>query len=165
MRARLATTLRIVTRSDRLAGDAFTATRGMARVERTEIGVFVVEYGWPRPEAAAVLKVLDAVRRRIGRWVLPERTEADEAWDAAPLDLANKRWMLAGVARVTETDQQILIPLVPATDGPNPTLEAAVHDVLALCRRGYPWRGAARDWMEPFLQPAALKALDREFGA
>ena len=153
----------VVTRDWRLVADLFTICEAGLEIVRPPRGEpwRVNIYKWSI-DGGQALRILAAIRRRMRRALLPKRTAADDAWDAAPLDLANKRLVLCGGDRVTVTATQVQVPLVPPGD--DGFLSSVADSLIGLCRRGYPWAGPVREWMAKWYAPAVMKTFDREFG-
>lgn len=108
----------------------------------------------------------EAIRRVVDRYqgdhVLPARSDADDRADRAPIPLAEKPVLLGNVDCVTETDHQVLLPLIPAGPGGTDAALAILDGLVDLVDQGLPWSGA-RPWLERHLKPDAYMRLAKRF--
>ena len=102
-------------------------------------------------------KVQKLLRQYHKGYILPKRKPEDTASDTAALPLQQKTFFLGNVKRLTVTDRQVLVPLIPiGTD--TRLLEETVNGLVGLLRKGFPF-AQAESWLKQFLKPAAFRKL------
>lgn len=167
--------LSVRTRNVRLVADIYVIMGGRCEIGRSDQyasrrdpdavpWLTLYDSGEGAPNCSQVLRILGAVRRRLGRWMFEPRTEAEKAFDLAPRALAEKPFQHANVAEVTVTDHAVLVPLVPFGPAGAEACVRIAAVLLKLCEDGYPYAGAVRDWLEKFLIKSALRKYDKQFG-
>lgn len=156
--------LRVHTPDAKLVGALYAACNGHCQLDR-ESGTIKFE-AYPKT-ASEMLACLAVVRRKMRRWVPPDRTEADAAGDASALPLAKKAFRVGNVRWVTVTDRSVLVPLVRLGDASSAASIAT--DLVNLCRQGFPyepvrqWLAGSSGGVPKFVDRATLRRLDKEF--
>ena len=101
------------------------------------------------------------VKRRVGRWLLPERTEEDDLPDREPTPLAEREIVYCGVDQVVVGPHEIRVPQIPLDGTGNQVVRSTIFALLPLCDRGYPWE-KVRGYCEKWVTKKWLREQDRE---
>ncbi len=150
----------------KLIGSLFTHSEGYCAIRERE-----VEKGrmWnaeiKTATAASALRCLKAIETAMKPYLIEKRTPGDDVEDNLPLPLAEKKFRLSGVSELTVDARTIHVPMLTLDAAGLALAERVSNGLLALCRQGYPYEGDVRQWLSHRLTKAALKKLDREFGA
>lgn len=155
----------VVSKDAKLLGLLFGLSDGKGSIQKKEAGVmeFIV-YNPTMEESFALLK---AIRQKMKKYLLPERTLEDDMDAEAELPLSEKKLSLANVQQVTVTARKVLVPLIPLGDVSK--AERIVKRLIELAREGFNYEQVRSYLVDSYGKPKIIakqevRKLDKEFG-
>lgn len=105
--------------------------------------------------------IVGLLTRHQKAYVLPARSPAQTNSETQALPLAQKKFTLGNVDKVTVAPRHVMVPLISL-----PVNEALVlqhcQDLESLCDKGFPF-ALAKEWLSTVLAPASLKVLQEKY--